>query len=514
MPRNDKELYENQVVRQHEKEMTTKHKRILDFSPFIEEMGKMSETRYDELKKIVVEKTIRELQDSMDAGQITSVELVIFYLKRIELYNPLHNAVLEINPDVLKLAKKADNKRKNHGKESLLLGIPIILKDNIGTKDKLHNTSGAKALEGSQAKKDAPVVNKIRKQGGIILGKANMSEWAYQMSSNGVCGYSALGGQTKNPYGIFDVGGSSSGSAVCAALNLASVTLGTETCGSIIYPASQNNIVGLKPTLGLWKTKRIIPIAQPFDTAGPMTRSVEDAALINYFLSDISDLNEKDFEINFKTGHNKQYKLGLIDNPIIHSYYRSEDEHLLDQAVEDLKKLGFTVDRIKIDEKAFEVDLDSPLEYEFKKGVSDYLKETRPDKHRIRRLKDIWKYNKKDLMTRAPYGQDLIKKSVFTDISKKECQEIIKRDRIICQNAIDSQLREYDGLISLSNHFSLVYAYAGYPALTVPAGFRSTGEPIGLTFVGGECEEDKLIAMGYIYEQGTKHRRSIPNLTQ
>ncbi|HAE41996.1 MAG TPA: amidase [Clostridiales bacterium] len=493
--------------------MTTKHKKKLDFSPFKKDMQAMTDEKYIELENLILEKTIRELQISMDDERFTSKEMVVFYLKRIEIYQPKLNALIELNPDALKLAEKADIERKKNQRESLLLGIPIILKDNIGTKDKMHNTAGAKALEGSQAKKDAPVVNKIRKQGGIILGKANMSEWAYQMSSNGVCGYSALGGQTKNPYGIFDVGGSSSGSAVCAALNLASVTLGTETCGSIIYPASQNNIVGLKPTLGLWKSNRIIPIAQSFDTAGPMTRSVEDAALINYFLSDISDLNEKDFEINFKTGHNKQYKLGLIDNPIIHSYYRSEDEHLLDQAVEDLKKLGFTVDRIKIDEKAFEVDLDSPLEYEFKKGVSDYLKETRPDKHRIRRLKDIWKYNKKDLMTRAPYGQDLIKKSVFTDISKKECQEIIKRDRIICQNAIDSQLREYDGLISLSNHFSLIYAYAGYPALTVPAGFRSTGEPVGLTFVAGPYQESKLLNMGYIYEQGTNHRHSIPALS-
>jgi amidase len=284
------------------------------------------------------------------------------------------------------------------------------------------------------------------------------------------------------------------------------VTIGSETCGSVIYPASQNNIVGLKPTLGLWSSKRIIPIAKSFDTAGPLTRSVEDAALLNYFLSDITDLNDADFESNFKTESNKRFKLGLIDNPIIHSYYRNEDEALLDKAVKDLEDLGFIVDRIIIDEKAFEVDIDNPLEYEFKKCVSNYLKETVSGKNKISSLKDIWKYNEKDLISRAPYGQDLIKNSAFTGITKKECKKIIKRDRRICQNAIDQQLKEYDGLISLSNHFSLVYAYAGYPALTVPAGFRSTGEPVGLTFVGGECEEDKLITMGYIYEQGTKYR--------
>ncbi len=509
MPRNDKELYETQVLRQYKKEMITKHKKKLDFSPFKKDMQKMSDDRYEELCGMILEKTIRELQTSMDNGIFTSKELVVFYLKRINQYNPLLNALIELNPDALKLAEEADKIRNKSKKRPPLLGIPIILKDNIGTKDKMHNTAGAKALDGSKVNKEAPVVRKIKKHGGIILGKANMSEWAYQMSSNGVCGYSALGGQTKNPYGLFDVGGSSSGSAVSTAMNLASVTLGSETCGSIIYPASQNNIVGLKPTLGLWKSKRIIPIAESFDTAGPLTRSVEDAALINYFLSDITDLNDSDFESNFKTDPNKRFKLGLIDNPIIHSYYRDEDETLLDKAVQDLEDLGFVVDRIIIDEKAFEVDLDGPLEYEFKEYVTDYLKETISGKRTISSLKDVWKYNQNDLNTRAPYGQDLIEKSVFTDISKKECRKIIKKDRAICQNAINQQLSKYDGLISLSNHFSLVYAYAGYPALIVPAGFRSTGEPLGLTFIAGPFEECKLLTMGHIYEQGTKHRRLI-----
>lgn len=508
MPRSDKELYENQVLRQYEKEMVAKHKKKLDFSHFTKEMRSMSETRYDELEKMILEKTIRELQTAMNGGQFTSVELVTFYLKRIEQYNPLLNAIIELNPDALKLAEDVDRDRKKDKGKTLLSGIPILLKDNIGTGDKMHNTAGAKALEGSRLKKDAPIVKKIKEYGGIILGKSNMSEWAFQMSSNGVNGYSALGGQTKNPYGLFDVGGSSSGSAVGVAMNLASVTIGSETCGSIIYPASQNNIVGLKPTLGLWRSKRIVPIAKSFDTAGPLTRSVEDAALINYFLSDITDVNDGDFESNFKTRPQKRFKLGLIDNPIIHSYYRNEDEALLDKAVKDLEDLGFVVDRIMIDEKAFGVDLDGPLEYEFKKCVATYLKETDSSKNKISSLKNIWKYNEKDLMSRAPYGQDLIKNSAYTRITKKECGKTIKRDRRICQNAIDRQLGEYDGLISLSNHFSLVYAYAGYPALTVPGGFRSTGEPVGLTFVGGECEEDKLITMGYIYEQGTKHRRS------
>ncbi|MDP3385688.1 MAG: amidase family protein [Eubacteriales bacterium] len=509
MPRNDKELYETQVMRQYENEMTTKHKKKLNFLTLKKLMRKMSDDRCDELSGLISEKTIRELQSSMNDGQFTSKELVIFYLKRIEKYNPQLNALIELNPDALKLAEKADKKRKKHAGKSLLLGIPVILKDNIGTKDKMHNTAGAKVLDGSSVNRDASVVKKIKKHGGIILGKANMSEWAYQMSSNGVCGYSALGGQTKNPYGSFDVGGSSSGSAVSIAMNLASVAIGSETCGSIIYPASQNNIVGLKPTLGLWSSKRIIPIAESFDTAGPMTRSVEDAALLTYYLKDPTYFNLGEFESYFKIEPCKRYRLGVINNPIMRTYDRNEDEILLNQAVKDLEKLGFEVDQVIIDESAFEVDLDGPLEYEFKKCVADYLKRTLPGKRNISSLRDIWKYNKIDLKTRAPYGQDLIEKSVFTDIRRKECKEIINRDRSICQNAINRQLSKYDGLISLSNHFSLVYAYAGYPALTVPAGFRSTGEPLGLTFVAGPFEESKLITMGYIYEQGTKHRRPV-----
>ncbi|PKM70627.1 MAG: amidase, partial [Firmicutes bacterium HGW-Firmicutes-18] len=237
MTRSDKELYENQILRQYEKEMVAKHKKKLGFSHFTKEMRRMSETRYDELEKMILEKTIRELQTAMNSGQFTSVELVTFYLKRIEQYNPLLNAIIELNPDALKLAEDVDRDRKKDKGKTLLSGIPILLKDNIGTGDKMHNTAGAKALEGSRLKKDAPIVKKIKEYGGIILGKTNMSEWAFQMSSNGVNGYSALGGQAKNPYGLFDVGGSSSGSAVGAAMNLASVTIGSETCGSIIYPA-------------------------------------------------------------------------------------------------------------------------------------------------------------------------------------------------------------------------------------------------------------------------------------
>jgi len=383
------------------------------------------------------------------------------------------------------------------------------MKDNISTSEEMHTTAGAAVLENSKTVEDAPIVKKIKSLDGIILGKANLSEWAYYMSSSGVCGYSALGGQTKNPYGKFDVGGSSSGSGVCAASNFACLTIGTETCGSIIYPSSQNSIVGLKPTLGLLSNKGIVPIAESLDTPGPMTKNIEDASLLTNLLTEksSSDISTIEEVLNIDR---KDFKIGIINNEKIKEYFRDEDEEILDKAKKDMEKIGFKVESVEFEEDVFKVDLDTVLQYEFKKSMKDYLEEY-SDSEFPKDLVDIWKYNNEDIKKRAPYGQDLLQKSAFTKISENEYEEILKKDRKLCKETVDNKLEKYDALVALSNHFSLVYTFAGNPALTVPAGYRSTGEPIGITFVGGRFEENKLFKIGYLYEQSTKHRK-IPNL--
>ncbi|MFO7887412.1 MAG: amidase family protein [Eubacteriales bacterium] len=514
MSKKDLELFNNQIIRQYDMEMKTKYKQNLDFSPFKAELDNYTEKRHQELKKYIIEKTIREIQNYLKKNIFTVEELVLFYLKRINDYSSKYNALIELNPDALYIARKVDKKRQEGNIKSPISGIPIILKDNIGTKDKMHNSAGSVILQKSKVVEDSPIVKRIKEKDAIIIGKANMSEWAYYMSSEGVCGYSALGGQTKNPYGKFDVGGSSSGSAVTTALNLAAATLGSETCGSIVYPSNQNNVVGLKPTLGLWESDRIIPIAPSFDTAGPMTKFVEDAALLTYLLTGNEDFKDDDFYKNLNLD-NDNLKIGVVLKDEKKNYLgkansilRDEDKAILNKAMDDLKNMGFQVEYTKIKSESFEVDMGSILEYEFKESIKEYLKEIEQSKDMPNELVDIWEFNNEDIKNRAPYGHDLIQKSAFTKIKKDEYKKILKRDRQICQNAIDEKLEEYDILLSLSNNFSLVYAYAGYPALCVPAGFRSTGEPVGITFTAGPFQEAKLLNAGYIYEQNTKHRKS------
>jgi len=502
---NDVELFNDQVIRQYELEKETKYKKDLDFSPFEKAMKEISDERYQELDDYILEKPIKTIREHLNKKVFSAEELVLYFLKRIKKYGSKLNALIELNPGALNIAREIDSKLKDGNNLSPLAGIPIILKDNIGTSANMHTTAGAAVLENSMTNKDAPIVEKIKSLDGVILGKANLSEWAYYMSSDGVCGYSALGGQTKNPYGKFDVGGSSSGSGVSTAANLACAAVGTETCGSIIYPSSQNSVVGLKPTLGLLENKGIVPIAESLDTPGPMTKNIEDAALLTSLLTDKENLKSQNID-EILDINKKDFKIGIINNEKTKDYFRDEDSEILSKAKEDMEKIGFTVEYVEFEEKVFKVDIDTILQYEFKKSMKDYLEEY-TDGDFPKSLVDIWEYNNEDIKKRAPYGQDLLQKSAFTKIDEDEYKEVIENDTKLCEAAINKKLEKYDALVSLSNHFSLVYALGGHPALTIPAGYRSSGEPIGLTFVGGHFQEEELFNIGYVYEQNTKYRK-------
>ncbi|MCT4598067.1 MAG: amidase family protein [Vallitalea sp.] len=512
--------FDSYVKKQAKKQMNntvTKSKKQLIFTPFEEGLNKISKNRYEELETLIVESDITQIQKHIKNDKFNYEELVLFYINKIKQYdNNKLNTIIEINEDALILAKEMDKKLKNGTIVGKLHGIPVLLKDNIGTGDKLHNTAGAKALEMSSSDRDAYIVSKLKQSGAIILGKANLSEWANFMSLNAPNGYSALGGQTHNPYGNFDVGGSSSGSAAGVASNFATISIGTETTGSIIYPASQNSVVGIKPSLGLWSRDRIIPLAHDLDTAGPITRNVEDAAILLSELVGQDNNDEITCHSNIKRDYTKyllddgfkKMKIGIVTNKEVVSSYRKEDKIIIDRIMQELTNEGAIVKEIMLDKKAF--DLETHIDvftYEYKNDVEKYLHDI-GEKAPVKTIKEIAEYNKKDIDNHAPFGQYFIEKSRDTKTTEEENNRNVVFNQRNTSDSIDEALKNnnVDVLMSLSNYLSAVYATAGYPAINIPAGYRSNGEPIGVTFVSGKYREDLLIRAGYSYEQKFNYR--------
>lgn len=505
------EQVSNQVKYQYDDEKTTKLKNKINLDQFKSELTEMDDARFKSIDKLVVNANIKDIQKMYDIKQITCEELVTYYLKKIEKYdiNKL-NSIIELNPDVIKIAKEKDSGEKK-GK---LYGIPITLKGNIGTADKMHTTAGAYALKDSVLDKDSFIAQKLREEGAIILGKTNLSEWANYMSDKSSSGYSALGGQTHNAYGKYDVGGSSSGSAVSVAGGFSVASIGTETAGSMIYPSSQNSVVGIKPSIGLVSRDRIIPIVEAQDTAGIVARNVDDTALILEAISgyDANDVDTKEAE-QYKEDYTKYIDensvKGLKVAIIKPLGARNEELDILKRIGKEFKDMGAKVIETKFSDEANNIEMSKALEVGFKYDINKYLEMAKVKG--INELKDIVEFNKKDLDNRAPYGQELLENSLEDKTSIEEYEKLINKNREKASKVIDDVLKNADVIISLSNQTSMVYAPAGYPALTVPAGYKTTGEPIGVTFVGSKFQEGKLIKIANIYEDNTKHRKD-PNL--
>lgn len=378
----------------------------------------------------------------------------------------------------------------------------------------MHTTAGAYALKDSILDKDSFVAQKLREEGAIILGKTNLSEWANYMSDNSSNGYSALGGQTHNAYGKYDVGGSSSGSASSVASGFSVASIGTETAGSMVYPSSQNSVVGIKPSIGVVSRDRIIPIVEAQDTAGIVARNVEDSALI---LESISGYDKNDIETKEGEKYKENYSKNIEENSINGvkvavikpSSPRKEENEILDRVVKELENMGAVVTKTAFSKEVTDIDMSKALEVGFKYDINKYLKIAKVQG--INNLNDIVEFNKKDLDNRAPYGQELLEKSLEDKTTIEEYEKLINNNREKAGKEIDDVLKNADVILSLSNQISQVYAPAGYPALTVPAGYKSTGEPIGVTFVGSKFQEGKLIKIANVYEDNTKHRKE-PNL--
>jgi amidase len=468
------------------------------------------------------EKTILEM------GKYNSVDLVDTYMKRIEEIDkngPSLNSVLELNPDARSIAEALDKERELKGPRSLLHGIPVMIKGNIDTADKMETNAGSLALKGHIADEDAFIVKKLRDAGAVIFGKTNLSEWANFRSTRSSSGWSSVGGQTLNPYDITrSPCGSSSGSAVAVAANLCAVSVGTETDGSIVCPAQTNGIVGIKPTIGLVSRSGIIPIAHNQDTAGPMGRTVADAVSLLDVLVGCDSGDEVTEKYKWKGERNySQYldkdalkgaRIGVARD---FSGFHEKVDSVLEEAISLLKKGGaIIIDPVaietkdKYDDEEFEV-----LLYEFKEDLNKYLSRANG---KIKSLKELIEFNLRKKSLVMPYfEQEILVKaeakgsltdSVYIEALKK-CREFSREkgiDQVLIKHSLKAIIAPTGGpawKIDLVNgdHFggggsSQAPAVSGYPNITVPAGFIS-GLPIGLSFIGTAFSEPDLIGITY-----------------
>jgi amidase len=484
----------------------------------------------DTLEEWIIEADIKSMRKAMDSGKIRSEDLINVYLNRIQRYSFL-NTIIEINPDAVEIAIALDKERAEKGSRGPLHGIPLLLKDNIDTYDNMHTSAGAMALAESFAVEDSFVASQLRSAGAVLLGKANMTEWANFMSDTMWAGYSSRGGLTMNPYGPGElfVGGSSSGSAAAVAANLAAAAIGTETTGSIICPASQNFIVGLKPTIGLISRSGIIPISNSQDTPGPMARTVEDAAIILGVMtgvdeqdsSTLSSLNQsfKDYTQFLDRSFLKKARIGIP-----RFYYQNLDPErlaIMESAITTLKKEGATIiDPIILPCEQMEWNFDVKR-HEFKKYVNDYLSKL-PASAPVHCLAEVIEFNNKHADVALKYGQSRLIWCDETSGSLTEpdyLESKRKNEEYARSQGIDYVLEQHslDALLLPGNYEGThIAGRAGYPLITVPAGYSSTGSttsegwitkgPFGITFSGSSFSEPTLINLAYAFEQATKHR--------
>jgi amidase len=483
------------------------------------------------LEEWIIEADIRSMQHAMEAGAFRAEDLVQVYLDRIAKFDSRIHSILELNPDALEIARMLDVERRDQGIRSMLHGIPILLKDNIDTCDKMHTSAGSLALADSIASEDSFVAHQLRLAGAILLGKANMTEWANFMSSTMWAGYSSRGGLVLNPYGPGElfIGGSSSGSAAAVAANFAAASIGTETSGSIIGPAFRNCLIGIKPTVGLISRSGIIPLAHSQDTAGPMARTVADAAILLGALTGVDPQDEatiplaerayRDYTPFLDRSYLQRARIGVP-----RYYLQNLDPSrmaIVEAAIEVLRKEGATIiDPIELPCEKTKWDF-NVMRYEFKKDLNDYLGKL-ADHIPVHSLKDVIEFNQLHADATLKYGQDIL---IYCEETSGTLSEVAylnsKRlnEEMSREYGIDYALKTYalDALLFLGDEGGAdLAARAGYPSITVPAGFAKDGiiarggyntrGPQGITFVGTACSEPTLIRIAYGYEQATQYR--------
>lgn len=481
--------------------------------------------------------TIDALQSKMQSGEYTSQKITELYLQRIDAIDKNGhkiNSVIEVNPDAVNIAKAMDAERKAGKLRGIMHGIPVLIKDNIDTADKMMTTAGSLALEGNIAAKDAFIIQQLRAAGAVLLGKTNLSEWANFRSSRSSSGWSSRGGQTKNPCVLNrNPCGSSSGSGAAVAANLCTVAIGTETDGSVIAPASFCGIVGMKPTLGLLSRSGIIPISSTQDTAGPMARTVKDAAILLSVLTGIDNSDavtnagngkiEKDYTKLISTDALKGKRIGvekafMQGHEGVVAFYKSAIETLKQQGAEIIE-----TDLMNAIHEAGDAEF-LLMQYEFKNGLNKYLSTANA---KVKSLADVIAFNKANESKAMPYfKQETLEISETRgDLSSQEYKDALAKTTT-CRSIIDGMMQKnkLDAIcgtsigpancIDLVNgdygtgfYFCPPAAMAGYPHITVPMG-KLNELPLGFSFITGAYKEAELIALAYAFEQATKKRET------
>ena len=486
------------------------------------------------------EMTVTALQDGMKSGRYTARAITELYLHRIEELDkqgPSLHAIIETNAHALQIADELDGERKSKGPRGPLHGIPVLLKDNIDTRDTMTTTAGSLALQGSIPLQDSFVARKLREAGAIILGKANLSEWANIRSSHPTSGWSARGGQCRNPY-VLDrnPSGSSSGSASATSANLTALSIGTETDGSIVSPSGACGLVGIKPTVGLISRSGVIPIAHSQDTPGPMCRTVADAAMLLGALTGVDRRDAATYAPGKKSFDNytqfldpnglKGMRIGVSR---IHFGFDPLVDKLAADAIDVLKKGGAEIiDPVNLDslKQVSEIEL-TVLLFELKADLNAYLSSLGPSAP-VKTLKEIIAFNEKNAETELQYfGQEFLAqaeaKTPMTDPAYRAALKKIKElareqgiDALMTKHKLDALVAPANGPAWITDYVngdhvvgssSTPAAIAGYPNITVPCGYVGP-LPIGISFFGRAWSEPSLIKIAFAYEQATKHRRT------
>ncbi|MFT4039613.1 MAG: amidase family protein [Thermomicrobiales bacterium] len=491
-------------------------RRPLDLRPFAEALQELTPQRLAVLDGFIREASVPQMQADLAAGRYSSVDLVTYYLDRIRRFDvtQLHS-VLDVNPEILELAAFSDSERSQGTLRGPLHGIPVLLKDNIGSGDRLRTTAGAVALADARCDRDAHLVSGLRSDGALMLGKTNLSEWAYWMAYYAPSGFSALGGQTLCPYGAqIDPVGSSTGSAVAMTANFAAISVGTETCGSIVAPSSRASVVGMRPTLGLVSRDRVLPITDECDMAGPIGRTVSDVALALTAMAATRDPRDRqsrraagvhgtDFFARLHRDALRGKRIGLIGIALSGP---ADDEWIiansgLSATADALRRAGATVAVVR----AGGFDFTGPgfvgeFNFGLREGVNAYLRATNAP---MSSLSDIIDFNDQDPARFAPWGQERLRDCEWSPMGESEARVIARANRQQARAYLDVLLdaQELDALVGIDTLQSLIYPFAGYPAIAMPGGLSPWGVPFSATFIGRARADADLLAMAYAFEQ-------------
>ena len=477
------------------------------FKPFHSFLKSYDISYHNSIKDLIINQDITSIQSHIKKGKFNYEDLAKFYLYRIykfEMDKDLYlNSIISLNPEIINEAKELD---RNNNPDNLLYGIPILVKDNINVEG-MVTSAGASVFKDNFVDNNAIVIKNLKINNALILGKLNMSEWAYYFCRPCPVGYSSLGGQTLNPYGrkVFESGGSSSGSGVSIAANFAAASIGSETSGSILSPSSKNSLVGLKPTIGSISRSGIVPISSFFDTSGPMTTNVYDNAILYNSMIGFDDKDELSYKADkidleeMKSFDPKNIVIGISSNIL--------KDSLIAIALNDLKITGISnviYNPEKYSLPSFRSILTSDMKRDLPKYISNYANKD----IQVFNVTDIVEFNNKDTLTHAPYGQYIFNEIKEDKVSDSELEQMKINTKSQATNYLNKIMtnNDFDIFISVDNSMAGIAAAAHFPALTIPMGYRSDGQPSNITFIAKSKNEQLLYNIAYIYENQSKRR--------